>query len=85
MDNITWSKKSSATHDNGERNMCWRKGLPTEIGNYLCTFADNPNSVPVNIFEIANKLFAFNMDMELAVEMDLIIAYMKLPKPYKPD
>jgi len=37
MDNITWSKKSSTTHDNGERNLCWRKGLPTENGNYLVT------------------------------------------------
>lgn len=78
MNNITWSKKSSATHDNGERNMCWRVGLPVENGTYLVT--TDKGVVKLFVCNTTESLQHFNFTDE-----GKIIAYMKLPKPYKPD
>lgn len=74
MDNITWSKKSSATHDNGERNMCWRVGKPPESGMYILTIEGCDQS-RIGLYDAS----------EDHCNIGKIIAYMKLPKPYKPD
>jgi len=74
MDNITWSKKSSATHDNGERNMCWRVGKPNESGLWLVTLDSG-----------VIRMCLYDKSDDYANIDGTIIAYMKLPKPYKPD
>jgi len=79
MDNITWSKKSSATHDNGERNMCWRIGLPESDGRYL--FTTKWSATIILQYEKGN----LSNEYYSQFPTEDIIAYMKLPKPYKPD
>lgn len=79
MDNITWSKKSSATHDNGERNMCWRVGnSPETDGTYLVTTIHED----VRPFHYRGLWYD---EIHPVYPKENIIAYMKLPKPYKPD
>ena len=79
MNNITWSEKSSATHDNGERNLCWRKGLPETDGKYLFT------SKWGELIILTKNLHVFHTEDGFGVDTEDIVAYMKLPTPYKPD
>jgi len=74
MDNITFSTKFSPQHDNGERNMCWRVGKPPESGLWLVTLKDG-----------TVKGLLYDKSEDTGNVFDVIIAYMKLPKPYKPD
>lgn len=76
MDNISFSKKFAPDYDNGDRNMCWKKGLPTESGEYFVTMEDG--TVKTANLIIIDKL----IHSDIAIN---IIAYMNLPKPYKPD
>lgn len=78
MNNITWSKKSSTTHDNGERNMCWRVGKPPENGNWIVTLKHKDS--------VCSRAVYYDKEVTLiGEEYGEIIAYMKLPTPYKPD
>jgi len=76
MSNMSFSKKFSPQHDNGERVLCWRKGLPTESGEYFVTMEDG--NVKCAKFTIVDKL----IHCDIAIN---IIAFMKLPTPYKPE
>ena len=78
MNNISFSNKFSPQHDNGERNLCWRKIILLENNNYLVT------SIYGDVFIIQfrnGKVFCG----EEEYPKENIIAYMKLPSPFKPD
>jgi len=89
MDNITWSKKSSATHDNGERNMCWisvNSRLPVEKGYYLVTISHEDSNKSKSILVWYDKeefIWALGFNEEDVTKQ--VVAWMKLPTPYKPD
>ncbi len=76
MDNISFSKKFAPDHDNGERNMCWKTGFPPENGTYLIT-TDNGEVKECKYYRTDNLI---RTDVS-----GNIVAWMKLPKPYKPD
>ena len=78
MNNLSFSKKFSPQHDNGERNLCWIKcsdRLPEYSSGYIVTL--DTGMVTTALWQ--NGKFQYCGD-ELKV-----IAYMKFPSPYKPD
>lgn len=85
MNNLSFSNKFSPQHDNGERILCWRKYDSKETipeGIYLATVELKTSVVVEKVYYTFLKKFAFE-DGTLVAEP--IIAYMKLPTPYKPD
>jgi len=74
MNNISFSTKFSPQHDNGERALCWRVGKPIESGLWLVTLNDD-----------TVKLCLYDKSDDYANVEGNIVAYMKLPTPYKPD
>jgi len=80
MNNITYSDRFSPNHDNGERSMCWKKGnTPEYNGTYIITtiFEDT------RPFRYMDGIWYDEIHTNYAKEN--IVAYMKLPTPYKPD
>lgn len=74
MKNLTLSKRFSSQHDNGERNVCWRVGKPKESGMYILTIEGSDQS-RIGLYDATEDY----------CNIGEIIAYMKLPSPYKPD
>ena len=79
MNNVSFSKKFTSQHDNGERNLCWRKGLPEADGKYFFTTKWG------ELVILIKTLHVFHTEEGFGVDTGDIIAYMKLPTPYKPD
>lgn len=78
MNNLSFSSKFSPQRDNGERTLCWIKcsdRLPEYTSGYIVTL--NTGMVTTALWQ--NGKFSYDGN-ELNV-----IAYMKLPTPYKPD
>jgi len=78
MNNISFSKKFSPQHDNGERILYWRKGKPfanEATGYYLVT---------LNTGIVVSALWQNGKFSHDGNELE-VIAYMKFPSPYKSD
>lgn len=79
MNNLSFSKKFLNEHDNGIRELCWipiENRNPPVVGAYLVTLSNN------QVGEVGwdGTQFKFDNPFELTV-----IAWAKLPTPYKPD
>lgn len=79
MNNITFSSKFSPQHDNGERALCWKKGMPESGGKFIFTTKYNE----VLILSWYND--KLRSDDGFGFPPEDIVAHMKLPTPYKPD
>jgi len=82
MNNITWGK-DMATKDNGERVMYWiptKDRLPSENGEYLITLLHK--TMPV-FYTSERGFYSAVIDTILTWPIDNVIAWMKLPEPYK--
>lgn len=75
MNNLSFSSKFSPQRDNGERTLCWRHGKPNQSGAWLLTIKDVPDTM-IGLYDKEDDLCSIQGE---------IIAYMKLPTPYKPD
>ena len=88
MNNLSFSNKFSPQHDNGERTLYWvdfKVKKPPTLGWYLVTRVDDSN----NLFHVEAAFFTahgnFIKDVDTNIIDGSIIAWMKLPTPYKPD
>lgn len=80
MNNISWGK--DINKDNGERVMHWipcSSRLPSENGWYLCTCKTSASSILLLFSATFKQVFT---DINGIIRDD-VIAWMKLPEPYK--
>ena len=79
MNNLSFSSKFSPQHDNGERTLYWRAGATPEAdGNYLITTIHGD----VRPFEYRGLWYD---SIHPHYPKENVVAYMKLPTPYKPN